>query len=188
MPAGQSSLQEAMARIMGAPAGGTPALQSQNAPSYSSKNVKGTPKTSLEIANTPFDPFAGQQAEIAALKAQTAALGKAAPLSTPSSASAAPAFQWTPTGGANLQNQYLGYYNQNVWNQPWLNTPKAGQVEGGAAQGLFYNPTGTKGGFQVMSSEALRNPTVYGNVRTMAKNPVADKAWYDMLAQAPVKY
>jgi hypothetical protein len=149
-----------------------------------------------------FDPFAEVNAELSALKQKNAALSTAAtptatatapaktpaPVSVVSSTSTTPAYKWTPTGGANMQNQYLGYYNQNIWNQPGLNTPKAGQVEGGAAQGLFYNPTGTKGGFQVMSSEALRNPTVYGNVRTMARDPVADKAWYDMLAQSPVRY
>jgi hypothetical protein len=82
-----------------------------------------------------------------------------------------------------MQNQYLGYYNQNYWNQPGLAAPKAGQVEGGGVQGLFYNPTGTKGGFRVLSSDALSNPTVYGNVQRMV-NP-SDKAWAEMLARAP---
>lgn len=77
----------------------------------------------------------------------------------------------------NLGNQYLGQYNK-------LGSPVAGQVEGGAAQGLFYNPTGKVGGFQSLTGAALEDPTVYGNVAGMYKNPEADKAWGDLLNQA----
>jgi hypothetical protein len=41
----------------------------------------------------------------------------------------------------DLGKDYLGQYNA-------LTSPKAGQVEGGAAQGFFYNPTGKPGGFR----------------------------------------
>ena len=72
---------------------------------------------------------------------------------------------------------YLSQYNQ-------LGSPAAGQVEGGAAQGLFYNPTGKAGGFKSLTGAALEDPTVYGNVAGMYKNADADKVWGDMLNQA----
>jgi hypothetical protein len=85
----------------------------------------------------------------------------------------------TATPGASpgdLNKEYLGIYNK-------FGSPKAGQVEGGAAQGLFYNPTGKAGGFQSLTSEALSDPTVYGNVTAMFKDPTADKAWGDVLGK-----
>jgi hypothetical protein len=77
----------------------------------------------------------------------------------------------------DLGKEYLGIYNK-------LGNPKAGQVEGGAAQGLFYNPTGAAGGFTKLTGAALEDPTVYGNVLGMYRDPDADKAWGDMLKSA----
>ena len=77
----------------------------------------------------------------------------------------------------DLGKEYLGIYNK-------LGNPRAGQVEGGATQGLFYNPTGAAGGFRSLTGAALEDPTVYGNVARMIKDPEADKAWKDMLGQA----
>jgi hypothetical protein len=84
MPAEQSSLEQAMNRIMGAPAGGTPqsagtAQQANDvvlAPRtpYSQELETATPATSLSIGNTPFDPYAAEAVQLAAMQAQTAAL------------------------------------------------------------------------------------------------------------------
>ena len=71
----QSSLQQAMSRIMGAPAGGTDqnAVQLAAQTPYSALPT-GTPATSLNISNTEFDPYAEQNARLAAMQAETAAL------------------------------------------------------------------------------------------------------------------
>jgi hypothetical protein len=78
MPENQTSLQEAMARIMGLSPGGIPQGPPETAetaaprPSYSGDISARTPETNYAITNTPYDPFGEQQAELAAAKAQTA--------------------------------------------------------------------------------------------------------------------
>ena len=79
MPEEQTSLQEALARIMGAPAGGTPqpppaAIEVAPATPYSQNIANFMPTTDVALSNTPFDPFAEQNAELEAMKAQTAAM------------------------------------------------------------------------------------------------------------------
>ena len=84
MAENQSSLQQAMARIMGTPAGGVPqtagtaqqAGDVELAPRtpYSQELATTTPSTTLDVTNPEFDPYAEQKAELEAMKAQTAAI------------------------------------------------------------------------------------------------------------------
>ena len=67
-----------MSRIMGAPAGGAQQASDvvEMAPQtpYSQQPETTTPATSLNISNTPFDPYAAEAAQLEAMQAQTAAL------------------------------------------------------------------------------------------------------------------
>jgi hypothetical protein len=102
MPEEQTSLQEAMQRIMGAPAGGAaqaPPMADEMAPRtpYSADLANFMPTTTLDLRNTPFDPFAEQNAELEAMKAQTSALQTQLQQQVASSPSSLPSTQpWTP--------------------------------------------------------------------------------------------
>ena len=80
MPEEQTSLQEAMARIMGAPAGGAPQpppMADEVAPKtpYSEDLANFVPATDVTLSNEgAFDPFAKQNAELEAMRAQTTAM------------------------------------------------------------------------------------------------------------------
>jgi hypothetical protein len=77
----------------------------------------------------------------------------------------------------NIGKDYLGIYNK-------LGSPTAGQVEGGAAQGFFYNPTGKPGGFQSLTPSALDNPEVYKSVRDRYLQFGNDPVWLEQLNKA----
>jgi hypothetical protein len=77
----------------------------------------------------------------------------------------------------DLGKQYLGQYNA-------FSNPTAGQVEGGAAQGFFYNPTGKAGGFQKLTSSALDDPRVYEGVRNRYLQFGNDPVWLGQLNTA----
>ena len=126
MPEGQTSLQEAMSRIMGMPAGGTPQTpQAQNAASfapqsaYSGDLTAPAPATNYSITNTPFDPFAGEKAALAA--AQTA-LTAPKPAAVAPAAVAAPAVSspWGQLSGtqADQYKQYLAAKAQTAASNP----------------------------------------------------------------------
>jgi hypothetical protein len=80
MPEGQTSLQEAMARIMGVPAGGAPqspptAAEAAPKTPYSEDLGNFMPRTEVVLrGGGDFDPFAQQNAELEALRAQTTAM------------------------------------------------------------------------------------------------------------------
>jgi hypothetical protein len=72
---------------------------------------------------------------------------------------------------------YLGQYNA-------FSNPVAGQVEGGAAQGFFYNPTGKQGAFQPLVASALDDPKVYEAVRNRYMQFGNDPVWLEQLNKA----
>ena len=79
MPEEQTSLQEAMARIMGAPAGGAEpppeAIEAAPKTPYSEDLANFVPTTDVTLSNEgAFDPFAKQNAELEAMRAQTTAM------------------------------------------------------------------------------------------------------------------
>jgi hypothetical protein len=104
MPEEYSTLRQAVDRIVGAPAGGAAtagtARQASNielAPRtpYSQELETATPSTSLTIGNTPFDPYAAEAAQLAAMQGQTAALNaQIAGTAAAAAPTAAPAFDW----------------------------------------------------------------------------------------------
>lgn len=120
MPEGQTSLQEALARIMGAPGGGASAPQSQNTRPYSQDIAASfTPKTSLDITNTPFDPFAGEQdAALAAMRtpsvvaAAPVAAPRITPISSATSLANARAMSAAALADANARNAEINAANQ----------------------------------------------------------------------------
>jgi hypothetical protein len=164
----------AMDQIVGTPTGTA-------APLIEPTDPQATLGTQVDIgqgAEGVFDPYADLNAELEALKQANNNMAISLGL-TPTSGTSD--YRGVGSGGEQMYKDYLGYYNKNQWNEADLANPVAGQVEGGGVQGLFYTPTGGKGTFQYLSSSALANPTVYSNVKAMARDPVADKHWYDML-------
>jgi hypothetical protein len=187
------TLRKAMDRILGYP--GTPVSKTAGTQNIVQLETPKTPQsavanTTSDIAQTGgevFDPFADVNAELDALKQRNVDLARSLGISTPVHLTPGAA---VGSGGEQMHSDYLGYYNQNYWNEPGsdLASPQVGQVEGGAVQGLFYNPTGKKGGFQSLTAEALADPTVYANVKGMStvsggRDPVGDKIWADWLAK-----
>jgi hypothetical protein len=83
----------------------------------------------------------------------------------------------TATAAPAAPQNYQGQYNA-------ISNPSAGQVEGGAAQGFFYNPTGKPGGFQSLTSSAMDDPAVYKGVRDRYMQFGNDPAWLGQLNMA----
>lgn len=128
---------------MGASAGGTPqtagtAQQASDvalAPRtpYSQELATTTPSTSLAIGNTPFDPYAEQAAQLAAMRAQTAALqsqitggGTTGTAAAPAAAAATPTWptnfaSGTPESAASPymveRDPVTGAYRAKAWDQ-----------------------------------------------------------------------
>lgn len=117
MAENRTSLQEAMARIMGLPAGGNPQAQ-ENAPSYS-QTPNLTPSTSTSIANTPVTTGGGSVTTEA---------------TNPALQSVGWSGKWTSTGPGRAVTSFTGLapdspaYNQALTNatkqyaQSWLDT------------------------------------------------------------------
>lgn len=114
MPESQTSLQEAMARIMGAPAGGNPPAPTalQNATNFATPAYSGSapaPRTDVSVTNTPFDPYAGERAALATAQAALAApAAKPVVAATPITTVSSP---WGQLSGANAENyqRYLDF-------------------------------------------------------------------------------
>ena len=120
-----------MARIMGAPAGGTPQATDtvSMAPKtpYSQELADTTPATSLTIGNTPFDPYAEQAAQLEAMKAETAAINAklaGGTAGTPASTTPQWATQYETGTPESAKSPYMierdpvtGAYRAKAWDQ-----------------------------------------------------------------------
>lgn len=144
-----SSLREAVNRILGQPAGGTAGTQGQGvelAPKPSFSSDLGNIATKSTISNTPFDPFAEQNAALAAVKAENARLSAqaaapvvaaAVPVATAPVAATTAA---TPNTGPQIVTQGSAIYRTTPGSQKWvqIGTVKEGIRYPGAGNPSSY--------------------------------------------------
>ena len=164
MPEGQTSLQEAMSRILGAPAGGNPQPQANLRPYSQDIAASFAPNTSLQIANRPAAavPVAVAPTALAAATQAIAPAVATAPVITysqPVPARQAAITAWAPNGAGG----YMA--TPGSWTGTVSRAPAGTPVGSRQAQLAWGAPSAAWGALR--STGAVTPASSWSNARTV---------------------